>query len=107
MLVLGIGVLAVPAFAQAPPDVPQDHWAYKAVEELAAKALVKGSPPQGNFIGKRVVSRYEMAVIVQRILARVEELIAQAGKREITPTPAPTPPGVTQAQVDEIRRLVE
>ncbi len=101
-----VALISTSAVAQAPQDVPQDHWAYKAVEELAQKGLVKGYPPQGNFIGKRVVSRYEMAVIVQRVLARVEELIAQARPRDVAPQPLPQP-GVTPAQLADIRRLVD
>ena len=102
---LAAALLCGGAGAQTPQDVPQDHWAYKAVEELAAKGLVKGYPPSGNFLGKRVVSRYEMAVIVQRMLARVEELVA-AGRRDVTPQPVPGE-AVTPAQVAEIRKLVD
>ena len=103
---VGLAVLPVGAPAQAPQDVPQDHWAYPAVEELARKGLIKGYPPQGNFFGKRVVSRYEMAVIVQRVLARIDELIAQAKPRDVAPQPPP-PAGVTPAQLADIRRLVD
>src|SRR5207248_6097365 len=60
--------------------------------------LVKGYPPSGDFFGKRVVSRYEMAMIIQRVLSRVDELLSKkADKGE---------GGVTPAQLEEVRKLV-
>lgn len=92
-------LLVLPAFGQPPNDVPQGHWAYEAVEELARAGLIKGYPPDGNFFGKRTVTRYEMATIIQRVLARVEEIYAKKGE-------APPPGGVTPEQLAEVRRLV-
>ncbi|NLY56792.1 MAG: S-layer homology domain-containing protein, partial [Firmicutes bacterium] len=39
MLVCALGL---PAMGKAFPDVPEHHWAYKAVEELYAAGLVIG-----------------------------------------------------------------
>ncbi len=68
--------VAVPAFGQANPfrDVPLDHWAYDAVATLAAAGLVEGYP-DGTFGGERTFTRYEMAMVFARILARFEALI--------------------------------
>lgn len=55
---------------QAPdkfPDVPEDHWAYKAIDSLRAKGIVIGYP-DGQYRGKRTMSRYEFAVAVDRAL---------------------------------------
>lgn len=52
------------------PDVP-DMWAADAVRALAAKGLVEGYP-DGTFKGDRAASRYEVAMIVARLLAREE-----------------------------------
>jgi hypothetical protein len=62
-----------PAFAQPFADVPTDHWAYDAVAELAAKGLIEGYP-DGAFRGDRAMTRYEMAMVVARLLARIEAI---------------------------------
>jgi hypothetical protein len=65
--------LVAPAFAQPFADVPTDHWAYDAIAELAAKGLVEGYP-DGAFRGDRAMTRYEMAMVVARLLARIEAI---------------------------------
>lgn len=64
--------LTIPAFS-APlfPDVPDGHWAQDAVATLAARGLVEGYP-DGTFKGDRAASRWELALIVARLLARME-----------------------------------
>ena len=57
-----------PALAQGPfADVPTDHWAYDAVNELAQRGIVNGYP-DSTFGGKRALTRYEFAVAIQRML---------------------------------------
>jgi len=107
LFVLGLATMGTIAIAQAPSDVPQGHWAYSAVEDLASKGLVKGYPSDGKFFGSRTVSRYEMATVIQRVLARVDELLAKKAEKGGNPTPAPAPSGVSQAQLDEVKKLVE
>ena len=93
-------VVVSPAFAQPFADVPTDHWAFDAIAELAAKGIIEGFP-DGTFKGDRGVTRYEVAMIVARILARIEAI------KIPTPTaPAPTAPQVTRADVQTIQRLV-
>jgi hypothetical protein len=65
--------LVAPAAAQPFADVPTDHWAYDAIAELAAKGLVEGYP-DGSFRGDRAMTRYEMAMVVARLLARIEAI---------------------------------
>ena len=31
------------------PDVPRDHWAFDAVEQLRQRGIVRGYPPRGTF----------------------------------------------------------
>ena len=62
-----------PAFAQPFADVPTNHWAYDAIAELAAKGLIEGYP-DGTFKGDRAMTRYEMAMVVARLLARIESI---------------------------------
>src|SRR4051812_26060887 len=47
-------------------DVPNSHWAYQAINGLAARALVNGYP-DGDFAGQRFLTRYEFAAAVQRL----------------------------------------
>src|SRR2546422_5087938 len=95
-------VLAVvsPAFAQPFADVPTDHWAFDAIAELAAKGIIEGFP-DGTFKGDRGVTRYEVAMIVARILARIEAIKIPAPS-----APAAPAPQVTRADVQTIQRLV-
>ncbi len=65
--------LVAPALAQPFADVPTDHWAYDAIAELAAKGLIEGYP-DGAFRGDRAATRYEMAMVVARLLARIEAI---------------------------------
>jgi len=59
-------------FAAANPfaDVPADHWAYDAVSELTSKGVVNGFP-DGTFRGNQNMTRYEMAQIVAKAMAKV------------------------------------
>ena len=65
--------LAAPAFA-APlfPDVPENHWARDAVATLAAKGIVEGYP-DGTFKGDRNATRWEVAMMVARLLGQMEQ----------------------------------
>lgn len=91
---LAFGLVA-PAVAQPFADVPTNHWAYDAVAELAAKGLVEGYP-DGTFKGDRAMTRYEMAMVVARLLSRIEAI----------QIPGPQTPEVTKADLETIQRLV-
>jgi len=82
---------AMPAFA-APlfPDVKDDHWAKDAVAALAAKGLLEGYP-DGTFKGDRAATRWEVAMIVARLLAKMEQAHATFA---------------TKAELEELRKLV-
>ena len=49
------------------PDVKDNHWAYEYVTKLAGAGLLKGYP-DGEFKGNRVLTRYEFATVVYRML---------------------------------------
>ena len=49
------------------PDVAENHWAYQYVTALAKKGLLEGYP-DGEFKGDRMMTRYEFAAIVYRIV---------------------------------------
>ena len=71
------GTLAVSAMligsVQANPftDVPSGHWAYNAINHVVQAGVMKGYRG-GMFKGKETVSRYEMAIIISRLLNKMK-----------------------------------
>lgn len=61
---------AVPAFANSFTDVPKNHWAYDAVNKLAAAGIVDGYG-DGTYKGEKTMTRYEMAQIVSKAMGNV------------------------------------
>ena len=55
------------------PDVPANHWAYEAVNDMAKRGLVIGYE-DGQFKGDRNMTRYEFAMIVERAIQKAKEL---------------------------------
>ena len=53
-------------------DVPQNHWAYAAVQDLANRGLVNGYE-DGLFKGDRTLTRYEFAQVVYNAIQRAKE----------------------------------
>ena len=90
---IGLCLIASCTFsaAAAPlfPDVPDNHWAKDAVAALAAKGLVEGYP-DGTFKGDRSASRWETAMIVARLLSKMEQAHSTFA---------------TKAELDELRKL--
>ena len=86
MFSMVVPALAAPLF----PDVPDNHWAKDAVAALAAKGLVEGYP-DGTFKGDRAATRWETAMIVARLLSKMEQAHATFA---------------TKAELDELRKLV-
>ena len=73
-VLMGIGVGAkAQTEAPVPPfvDVPKDHWAYQAVENLRQKGILRGYPDT-NYRGKRTITRFETAVALDRVLRAVQ-----------------------------------
>lgn len=62
---------ASPAFAAANPfsDVPADHWAYEAVAQLASEGVIDGYG-DGTYRGDQEITRYEMAQMVAKAMAK-------------------------------------
>jgi hypothetical protein len=91
-----IGVLAalcvgvVPALGDDNPfrDVPPSDPAYQAVMRLYEAGYLKGYP-NGYFDGKRPITRYEMAVLIDRVTTEMEnELRAPASAGHVSPRDA-------------------
>jgi hypothetical protein len=53
-------------------DLPDNHWAHDAVANLAAKGLIEGYP-DGTFKGDRAATRWEMAMVLARFLAKNDQ----------------------------------
>ena len=70
-MVLGV---AGTSFAASNPfvDVPAKHWAYDSVTKLAQAGIVDGYS-DGKFQGDKVMSRYEMAQIVAKAMAKSDK----------------------------------
>ena len=67
LTVLGLG------FGQAQfSDVPAGHWAKEAVERIAALGIITGFP-DGTFRGNQNLTRYQAALIIQRLLETVQQ----------------------------------
>lgn len=95
---LTLGLIA-PAAPQPFSDVPGPHWAAEAIAKLAADGLVEGYP-DGTFKGDRPMTRYEMAEVVARILARIEIIVN-------APQPPAGAPEVSREDLDLLLRLVD
>ncbi len=68
-LALPVATLAQSAAFQ---DLPRDHWAYSDVEFLISQGYMEGYP-DGTFKGRKVTTRYDVALMLARILKRMEE----------------------------------
>ena len=70
-MILGV---AGTSFAAANPfsDVPAKHWAYASVTQLAQAGVVDGYG-DGTYKGDKLITRYEMAQIVAKALARSDK----------------------------------
>ena len=78
-MALALGVTASAYAANPFSDVPQGHWAYASVAQLAADGVVDGYA-DGAFEGDKLLTRYEMAQIVAKAMANganVDKLAAE------------------------------
>jgi len=90
----------LPALAEPFSDVPQNHWSYDAVNTLQEKGLVEGYP-DGLFKGDRPMTRYEMAMVVARLLARLQEVEAKI------PPPVDLSPYATKKDLEVVNALIK
>lgn len=62
------------------PDVPADHWAREALQQLVKKHGLNLGYPDGTFKGERSLTRYEMAALLRRVLDRTQAQMDAADK---------------------------
>ena len=68
-MAMALGVTASAYAANPFSDVPAGHWAYDSVAKLAAAGVVDGYA-DGAFAGDKLITRYEMAQIVAKAMAK-------------------------------------
>ena len=90
---LAIVAIGSPVMAQGPfADVPTDHWAYDAVNQLAQDGIIVGYP-DGTFGGKRAMTRFEFAQALSKAIPVLKAMMI---------TPAPGSTGVSQGDFDAL-----
>lgn len=82
-------------------DVPSGHWAYDAIE-FADKVGCWEGYPDGTFRGNRNITRYEMAMLVQRIIEKCVKV----------PTPAEVKAAAEEdkkalAEIDKLKAMIK
>ena len=78
-MAMAMGVTASAYAANPFSDVPSGHWAYDSVNKLAAAGVVDGYV-DGTYGGDKLMTRYEMAQIVAKAMAKganVDKLAAE------------------------------
>ncbi|MBP2652304.1 MAG: S-layer y domain protein [Firmicutes bacterium] len=77
LLVLGLFCFASVAAAANNPfdDVPANHWAYGAVNQLVKAGIIVGN--NGAFQGDNTLTRYEIAQIVAKAISRGDKASAE------------------------------
>lgn len=71
-LAAGASVYAANPFS----DVSTSDWAYQAVSDLSDQGIVEGYP-DGTFKGQSNITRYEMAQIIARLMAKEDQYNAE------------------------------
>lgn len=71
-LAASVGTTAFAAAANPFTDVPAKHWSYGAIQQLAKAGIVEGYN-DGTFKGDKTITRYEMAVIVAKAMAKEDK----------------------------------
>ena len=68
-MAMALGVTASAYAANPFSDVPAGHWAYDSISKLAAAGVIEGYGDD-TFRGDRLMTRYEMAQIVAKAMAK-------------------------------------
>lgn len=94
----------IPAFAETPySDVPDYHWAVNAVNMLTSLGIIQGYP-DGTYKGQDSATRYELALMVARLLDYMEQQVSEKlteVETRIGNDILSNPPVVSVAGIDE------
>jgi len=61
-------------------DVPANHWAAPAINSLASKGIIAGYP-DGTYRGKAFITRYQMAVVLDKAVNYLESPLASVQEK--------------------------
>src|SRR6056297_2135321 len=106
--------LATPAIGSSFPDVPSNHWAYEAVNELVAAGIIEGYP-DGTYKGQQSLTRYEIAMMVSRALdniaaereAMMDRIVALEEEEPEVVVEEKAPAGLTSEQAQDVAAIVK
>lgn len=104
LLLLALLPAAVSAQTAAPRDLPPGHFAAGSVQRVVHENIM-GTTKDGRFLGNQPVTRYELAVALDRFVQYVE-----AGRKPLHartfPAPAHLPAAANPAQRQALTHLV-
>jgi hypothetical protein len=102
LILLPVCVIAAPT--ATPRDLPPGHWAGSSVKRVVHENIM-GTTPDGRFQGNAPVTRYELAVALDRFVQYVE-----AGRKplhaQVFPVPAHLAPAASLVQRQALTRLI-
>ena len=108
-LILATSILAEDLFT----DLPSDHWAREAVNKLAEEGFLRAYP-DNTFRGEQVITRYELAVVISKILERIEALEVVSSekspsskKEEAKPEKAKISPKLSPENLTTLEKLIQ
>ena len=124
-LILGLGtamgtiILGAPSWAAPVPveqaqdgsselvmpfsDVPEDHWAYQALLNLAGVHGCISGYPDGTFQGNNTISRYEFAAGMDACMAVLTQMVVQQQQENLQEVNAII--DAMEASLEELRQL--
>lgn len=85
-------------------DVPSGHWAYDAIEQADKMGCWEGYP-DGTFRGNRNITRYEMAMIVKRMMDKCFPKAAEA--KVIEASKEPEKDAKALAEIDKLKATLK
>jgi len=104
--------VCLPVFAQQYPDVPTNHWAYPAVQELVSKGVIQGFP-DGTFSGNRGYTRYEFAQALIKAIPVIRKMVGGTnapgvmGPAGPAGPEGPAGPGISLDELANLRKLID
>lgn len=88
LIMLYLVVLPCAAFSEEFRDVPKEHWAAEAVQIMADSGVLQGYS-NNTYRGDKPVTRYELAVALERMITYIQEsrkpLVSKEEKLSLTP----------------------
>jgi hypothetical protein len=79
ILIILMAMLCVSVYADPFADVPNSHWAYRAIKDLSGRGILQGYK-DGTFKGNRTLTRYEAAMMVAKVMSATKGGGSYAGE---------------------------